>query len=160
MARIRDYRPCDAPSLNRLAQKAFGEYQGNITDWETVHAEWGRMSELAEHGQILVATADKTIVGGVCYLPPGVEKQMCFEQAWAVIRFLVVDPAHRKGGIGTRLTQMCIDRATQDQSKTIAALTSPIMAQAVNLYTRMGFTVFKDIGEIKGVNCLIYRKEL
>ncbi len=118
------------------------------------------MSELAEHGQILVATADKTIVGGVCYLPPAVEKQTCFEQAWAVIRFLVVDPAHRRERIGTRLTQMCIDRATQEHSKTMAALTSPIMAQAVKLYTRLGFTVFKDIGEINGVNWLIYRKEL
>ncbi|UCD29170.1 MAG: GNAT family N-acetyltransferase [Planctomycetota bacterium] len=157
---IRNYRTADKLDLNRVAGDAFAEYRDHLEDWSVIHEEWGRMSDLSRQGQIVVAVDGESIVGGVCYIDADRPRPPWSETGWAVIRSLVVDPKYRGNEIGTRLTQVCIDRAVQDGCGAIALQTTPIMAQAIRIYKRLGFTRTKDMGIIHGVQWFVYSKEL
>ena len=157
---IRDYEPTDECELNSVAGLAFAEFSDDFENWPTVHEAFGRMSDLAKQGQIMIAADNNEIVGGVCYLGPDSPRFKCFEPGWAVIRSLVVRPDYRGKGIGTELTQMCIDKAIQDSCPAIALHTTPIMAQAVRMYEKLGFTKVKDLGKIHGAQYFVYCKEL
>lgn len=157
---IRDYRPIDEYELNNVAKLAFAEFCDQFEDWPIVHEAFGRMSDLAKKGQIVVADDSNGIVGGVCYVGPNAPKFKCFELEWAVIRSLVVHPDYRDKGLGAKLTQMCIDKAIQDNCPAIALHTTPVMAQATRIYEKLGFAKVKDIGKIHGAQYFVYCKEL
>lgn len=157
---IREYQTADVEAVNALAQAAFAEYENHFEDWEPVCEEWSRMSHLNEHGQVLVAEDDGTIIGAVCYLGPEAPKPPWYEPDWAVIRSLVVDPRARSRGTGTQLTEACIARAKREWRQTIGLLTSPIMGRATALYEKLGFVVIQDCGVMNGVHWLLYTKTL
>ena len=71
----------------------------------------GKMSELAERGEIVVAEVGGNIIGAVAYIPPHRRKAPYFEEAWPVVRSLVVEPACRRVGAGRALMEECITRA-------------------------------------------------
>jgi hypothetical protein len=52
----------------------------------------GRMSALADAGEIIVAERDKRIIDAVAYIGPGRSKATFFDQSRPIIRVLVVDP--------------------------------------------------------------------
>lgn len=157
---VRDYRKTDEENLNRVADLAFAEYSGHFDDWQALHGEWSRMSDLAELGQIVVATDNERVVGGVCYVAAHGHRLPCLEPEWAIIRSLVVDPGYRGRGIGTMLAQTCVDKAIQDRCETIGLVTTPVMAQAVKIYERLGFAKVRDAGKAHGVRWLVYCKPL
>jgi len=64
----------------------------------------GRMSALAETGNIIIAEREDQVVGAVAYIPAGRPKAAYFDQSWPIIRMLVVDPPYRGIGIGRALT--------------------------------------------------------
>jgi len=67
---LQDFREVDAQEINRLALAAFEEFSGKYSDWPALAAILGRMSELAERGEIIVAEAAEHIIGAVAYIPP------------------------------------------------------------------------------------------
>jgi GNAT superfamily N-acetyltransferase len=73
---------------------------------------------------------------------------------------LVVDPVERGKGLGHALTSECIKRAQRDRSPIIALHTSAIMAVALPMYLRMGFTKAYDAPLIFGVPYAVYTKAL
>jgi len=83
---LRDFREADAQEINQLALSAFQEFSGKYSDWPALAAILGRMSELAERGEILIAEIAGHIAGAVAYIPPHRPKAPYFEQAWPVIR--------------------------------------------------------------------------
>ena len=82
------------------------------------------------------------------------------DQAWPVIRSLVVDPKNRGAGVGRALTQECIKRARRDRSPVIALHTSAIMKVALAMYLRMGFEWHHDAPAVYGVPYAVYLKKL
>src|ERR1700744_4215745 len=136
---LREFRETDAQEINRLAVHAFDEFSCHYWDWPALAAFYGKMSDLAKSGEIVVAEIAANIVGGVAYIPPYQRKASYFDQAWPVIRSLVVDPRSRGLGVGRALTQECIKRARRDGSSVIALHSSAILKVALAMYLRMGF---------------------
>jgi ribosomal protein S18 acetylase RimI-like enzyme len=158
--RLRDFRPADAPQVNRVALAAFDQFKTHYSDWPAMTASVARMATLADHGEIILAERDDRIIGAVVYVPPGRPKPSCFDAAWPIIRMLVVDPDHRGLGVGRALTEECLSRARRDGSPVIALHTSPFMTVALSMYIRMGFELLRDGPFIFGVPSAVYLKRL
>ena len=159
-ATIRDYRASDAEDLNRVSVAAFSQFQDSYEDWPAMRAIVSRASALSETGEVIIAESDGRLVGGVTYVGPNVAKAPFFDQAWPVIRMLVVDPTFRGKGIGRALTFECIARAKRDRAPVMALHTSPIMTVALPMYLRMGFTKLRDAPPLFGVPYAVYTKAL
>jgi ribosomal protein S18 acetylase RimI-like enzyme len=157
---LRDFHQSDAAQLNRVALAAFEQFAPHYSDWPAMSRSVGQMAELAKDGEIIVASRDDQILGGVVYIPPAKPKAGFFDPAWPVMRMLVVDPAWRGGGIGRTLAQECVRRARRDGSPVIALHTSPIMTVALAMYVRMGFELIRDAPPIHGVPYGVYVKQL
>jgi GNAT superfamily N-acetyltransferase len=157
---LREFCEADAEEINRLAVTAFEEYSSHYSDWPALAAFLGKMSDLAKTGEIVVAEVAANIVGAVAYIPPHREKAPYFDQAWPVIRSLVVDPKLRRVGIGRALTQECIKRARRDRSLVIALHTSAILTVALPMYLRMGFEWHHHAPAVFGVPYAVYLKKL
>jgi GNAT superfamily N-acetyltransferase len=157
---LREFCEADAQEINRLAVTAFEEFGGHYSDWPALAAFYGKMSDLAKNGEIVVAEIAANIVGAVAYIPPHRKKAAYFDQAWPVIRSLVVDPNSRGLGVGRALTQECIERARRDGSPVIALHTSAILKVALAMYLRMGFEWHHDAPAVYGVPYAVYLKKL
>lgn len=157
---LRDFHEADAQTINRLALAAFEEFSSQYSDWPAVADILGKMSELAERGEIVVAEVGGNIIGAVAYIPPHRRKAPYFEEAWPVIRSLVVEPARRRIGAGRALMEECINRARRDRSPVIALHTSAIMTVALPMYLRMGFEWHHEAPPICGVPYAVYLKQL
>src|SRR5882724_8162013 len=158
--KIRDFRAADAAQIDRIAVAAFDQYKADFSDWPAMSAALAQMSALQGNNEIIVGEADGTVLGAVAYVPPGYAKAAHFDQAWPIIRMLVVDPACRGRGAGRALTEECIARASRDRSPVIALHTSPIMTVALPMYLRMGFARLRDAPTNHGVPYAIYLKRL
>jgi len=155
---LRDYRAADAPAVSRVALAAFDEFRDAYADWPAMAANVATMAALAGTGEIVVAECDGAVAGAVAYIPPHRPKASYFDQAWPIIRMLVVDPAQRGNGLGRALTEECIRRARRDGAGAIALHTSPIMTVALSMYRRMGFEQLRDAPAIYGVPYAVYLK--
>jgi predicted N-acetyltransferase YhbS len=157
---LRTYCEADAPRVNELASAAFDQFRYQYSDWPAMASGAGRMSALADAGEIIVAERDNRIIGAVACIGPGRTKATFFDQSWPIIRMLVVDPLCRGVGVGRSLTEECIKRARHDGSLVIALHTSPIMTVALPMYLRMGFRLARDAPPIHGVPYAVYLKQL
>lgn len=157
--KLRDFQVADEKAINDIALAAFKQYEKQYSDWPSFSNKIAKMSALAEHAELIVATIDDKIVGAVAYVPPGKPKQL-FPTEWPVIRMLIVDPTFRALGIGKALTQACIGRAIRDSAPLIALHTSPIMEVALGMYLKMGFIFQQETLPIHGVHYNIYIKKL
>jgi ribosomal protein S18 acetylase RimI-like enzyme len=157
---LRSYREADASGVNELALAAFDQFQSQYSDWPAMASGIGRMSALADAGEIIVAERDERIIGAVAYIGPGLPKATFFDQSWPIIRMLVVDPLCRGGGVGRALTEDCMKRARRDGSPVIALHTSPIMTVALPMYLRMGFQLVRETPPIYGASYAVYLKQL
>src|SRR5262245_11960819 len=157
---LREFREANAQEINRLAVAAFEEYSSNYSDWPALAGFLAKMSDLAKTGEIVVADLAATIVGAVAYIPPHRAKASYFDQAWPVIRSLVVDTKSRGLGVGRAVTQECINRARRDCSRVIGLHTSATLAVALPMYLRMGFEWHHDAPAVYGVPYSVYLKKL
>jgi ribosomal protein S18 acetylase RimI-like enzyme len=157
---LRTCRDSDAAKVNELALAAFDQFRSQYSDWPAMASAIGRMSALADIGEIIVAERDQQIIGAVAYIPPGRPKAAYFDQSWPTIRMLVVDPTSRGSGVGRALTEECMNRARRDGSRVIALHTSPIMTVALPMYLRMGFRLVREAPPIYGVPYAVYLKHL
>lgn len=158
--RIRDFQTADGGRVNEVALAAFGQFESHYDDWPAVAANLGRMAELALNGEVVVAEHSGLVIGAVAYIPPHRPKAEYFDQAWPIIRMLVVDPVARGLGAGRALADECINRARRDASPLIALHTSSIMTIALPMYLRMGFERLRDAPPIYGVGYAVYLKTL
>jgi ribosomal protein S18 acetylase RimI-like enzyme len=157
---LRTYRDGDAAKVNELALAAFDLFRSQYSDWPAMRSTIGRMSALADIGEIIVAERDRQVIGAVAYIPAGRPKAAYFDQSWPIIRMLVVDPTSRGSGVGRALTEECMNRARRDGSRMIALHTSPIMTIALPMYLRMGFRLVREAPPIYGVPYAVYLKHL
>jgi ribosomal protein S18 acetylase RimI-like enzyme len=82
---------------------------------------------------------------------PGKPRSSTFPDDWSLIRMLVVDPAYRGQGIAQQLMAACLRCAIRDGAPVVGLHTSPIMATALRLYTRLGFVRDRELDPIHGV---------
>jgi ribosomal protein S18 acetylase RimI-like enzyme len=149
---IRDAATKDHSAINALAVEAWRVLKDGYdhAQWDNLLATIGKMSNLAEKGQLIVASGESQIFGAVAYMPPKASNPDVFPEGWPSIRMLVVPPACRNLGIGRRLIGECVRRARRDHAHCIGLHTSPIMTVALPLYLRMGFVKDRELAPIAG----------
>ena len=154
--KIRAYKQKDAEALDKVAELAFSEFRDHFSNWDCYIADWSRMSLLSKAGSVLIAESEGSVVGGVCYIPPGRPRPAWINEEWGVIRSLVVSPEHRGRGIGNALTERCLVMAQEDRCSKVGVQTSPVMQAAVSIYERVGFMETKTLGTKDGVTWKLY----
>lgn len=157
---VRDFQQSDSPRVNALALRAFDQFKDAYEDWPGFQAKIANISSLADVGEIIVAEAERQIVGAVVYVGPGAPKAEFFRPEWPIMRMLVVAPAFRGLGIGRALAEECIRRAKRDGASVFALHTSGLMQVALLMYERMGFKRVSCAPAIHGVEYGVYLKEL
>lgn len=157
---LREFEPADASTVNAIAVLAFQQYQAHYADWPALSRSLAHTAALADQGELVVAQTEGGIIGAVAYIGPGRPKNAFFEQAWPIMRMLVVSPNGRGLGAGRLLAQECIRRGRRDQARVFALHTTPLMEVAVAMYKRMGFTLHREAPPIQGVPYGIYLKDM
>lgn len=149
---IRDASKDDYQSVNNLAVEAWLVLKDGYdpAQWEKLIAAIGKMSNLAQIGELIVAADGEKVMGAVAYMPPKTSNPEIFPEGWPSIRMLVTHPDYRKMGIGRKLTKECIYRAKRDKAECIGLHTSPIMSVALPLYLGIGFVKDKELDPIAG----------
>jgi GNAT superfamily N-acetyltransferase len=142
---IRDARPGDIPAIESVTLAAYLEYAAQLPPpfWEAYRANIvGTLADVKPAAQ-LVAEREGRIVGTVLLYPAGAafpKRAGATEAArWPEVRLLAVDPAARGQGVGDALMRACVHRARAGGSRALTLHTTPMMAAAMRLYTRMGF---------------------
>jgi ribosomal protein S18 acetylase RimI-like enzyme len=148
---VRPCAPSDRDAVNRVALDAFAQYSGDYDDWAAFSAGIGRMADLADTAELLVADCNGEVGGAVVHVGPGRPRSAVFPEDWSVIRMLVVAPGHRGRGLGRQLVAACLRAALRDGAPAVGLHTSPIMASALRLYTSLGFTRDRELAPIRGV---------
>lgn len=154
---IRRFDPRDREGVNAVARAAFDQYRNDYQDWPSFIEGIGRMAELAQSGELIVADGAGAIAGAVVHLPPGAARSAIFPEDWSVIRMLVVAPASRGHGIGRQLVAASLRAAQRYGAPAIGLHTSPIMSSALRLYQALGFERDQDLAPIRGVPYGRYR---
>ena len=136
---IREFSVEDSILIDALAVRAWSQYKSFYPNWETTKVAINQMSKLSTIGQIFVAEHNKIIVGAVGYISPNGPRAEYFKAEWGLIRMLVVAPESRGKGIGTKLTQKCLNVALEDNVPTVALHTNEMMEAALSIYLKLGF---------------------
>jgi GNAT superfamily N-acetyltransferase len=106
--------PADLPDGLRLCRAAH---------WNQLEDDW---RVFLDRGGAFVAVEDGDIVGSVAYLP--------FDASFTWLSMMLVDPAARRSGIGTRLMETCLDAIGPDACVRLDATPA-----GEPLYRRFGF---------------------
>lgn len=147
---LRDYAPSDRDGVNQVALAAFAQYQQHYDDWAAFRDGIGRMADLADDADLIIAERGE-VVGAVVHAGPGRPRNRIFPDDWSIIRMLVVDPQQRGQGIGKRLVSAALQRAHRGGAPIVGLHTSPIMATALSLYLALGFERDCELPPIGGV---------
>jgi ribosomal protein S18 acetylase RimI-like enzyme len=157
---VRTARESERAAADRVASRAFGEYEREFPDWIPILRDKRPMTQLAMDGELVVAEEDGVIMGAVGYLAPGRSKESVFRSDWAVLRMMAVDPAHRGKGLARILADECARRARRDGAAALALYTSPAMTIAIAMYKRMGFKLQRAIPPVIGMPAELYTLEV
>ena len=139
-----------------LAEAGLLDGKVTTTHWRAAQAFRERYPQVVLRESELV-TEDGNLVcsgGAVSYIDLAIHLVRRFAGSALALhcaRMLVVDPAHRGRGIGPQLVAACLHCAIRDGAPAVGLHTSPIMAPALRLYTRLGFTRDRDLDPIDGV---------
>lgn len=138
---VRDALKHEFNDVADLVVAAYREYARDLTpeNWQTMQTNLLKIVEVAREGQLIIAQADRELVGAVVYCPPGTSDTRIFQPEWASLRMLAVSPQHRGQGIGAQLSGECIRRAQEDKAEIIGLHTSELMLPAIRMYERLGF---------------------
>ena len=136
---VRPVRPEEHAALGDLTVAAYEAVPGETISpgYEDTLRDVGTRSDEAD---VLVAVdAAGTLLGGVTYVR-GTGRYAEFEsEDEASIRMLAVSPDAQRCGVGRRLVQECIDRATAAGKARIILHTTEAMHAAQSLYGSLGF---------------------
>ena len=146
MTTIRDARPSDRGAILAVTLAAYEQYAAALTPprWEmyrqNIQATLADVRPaaqiVAEEGGALVGTVLLFPAGAVMARPGG--PAITFE--WPEVRLLAVAPAARGKGVARRLMDECIQRARSMGAPALTLHTADIMAVAMRLYERLGFS--------------------
>jgi ribosomal protein S18 acetylase RimI-like enzyme len=96
----------------------------------------------------------------MAYLIPHGNPTELFEDGWAYIRMVGVNPLHEGKGIAQELTRVCIRQAEENGERVIALHTSEFMHAARHIYEKNGFRVLKEIAPRFGKRYWLYTLSL
>jgi ribosomal protein S18 acetylase RimI-like enzyme len=148
---IHEALPHELAAADRVACRAYAEYEAEFPDWVPHLRRGVPMTELAREALVLVAEIDGAIAGAVGYVAPHRRKHEVFPPEWAALRFMAVDPGYRQRGVARALAAECVRLARRDGAEVLGLFTSPAMTTALAMYLRMGFRHERDMAPVMGM---------
>ena len=143
---IRDARGSDRQAVGVVTLAAYEEYAAALPAdvWRGYRDEI--VATLADVGaaEQVVAELDGAIVGTALLYPAGTRLDRPDGSAvaleWPEMRLLAVAPAARGRGVGSAIVRECVRRARAVGAEAITLHTTDVMAAAMAMYERMGFS--------------------
>ncbi|MBC9726319.1 GNAT family N-acetyltransferase [Streptomyces sp. TRM68367] len=139
---IRPAKPTDYDPLGDITAQAY--LQDGLLDFgenDEYLAELKAVAKRASAAEVLVATENDTLLGGVTFVPSGGPMADIAGPGEAEIRMLAVAHTARGRGTGEALVRACIDRArATDGCVRIILSSQQKMHSAHRIYERLGFT--------------------
>ena len=154
----------DLVQVMQLANISYGEYSSVLDpeDWNKLHSVLNTektFTELLTKTSAFVCSDEEKLVGMAFLISSGNPTEL-FQEDWAYVRMVGVDPGYAGRGIARKLMALCIDKAREMKEKTIALHTSEFMHAARHLYEQMGFTILKEIPPRFGKRYWIYTRNI
>jgi GNAT superfamily N-acetyltransferase len=134
MATVRQASEQDIPRILELYQELTGE-RHDLTRHET-RPLFDEISAMPGH-ELLVAEEDGIVVGTMVFLI--VPNFSHGALPWAIVENLIIDPAHRRKGIGRLLMDYARDRARETGCYKIQLLSNTKRKEAHRFYKSLGF---------------------
>jgi len=144
MTVIRAATAADRDAIRAVTLAAYAQYEASLSPpfWEAYRRNiLSTLAEAAPAEQIVAEDAG-AVLGTVLLYPPHAAlytREGPPPSAWPEVRLLAVSPDGRGRGIGEALMRECAVRARRAGAARLALHTTPMMAAALRLYTRMGF---------------------
>jgi ribosomal protein S18 acetylase RimI-like enzyme len=164
---IRQAEPGEYETLGEITAQAYvqdGLLAFGESDWYL--AELKDVAKRAAAAEVLVATENDTILGGVTFVPSGGPMADIARPSEAEIRMLAVAHEARGRGAGEALVRACVDRArTTDGCVRVVLSTQRTMHAAHRIYERLGFVRVPErdwnpIPELDDITLLTYELTL
>jgi GNAT superfamily N-acetyltransferase/catechol 2,3-dioxygenase-like lactoylglutathione lyase family enzyme len=145
--KVRAAVAADHDQVRAVLAASYAQFRSDVTAHlhELYIADLCDLNGRLEGAQLLVATADETVLGTVTLHPRPSVGVSRWPPGWAAIRALAVHPAHRGHGIARRLIEAARARATNGAAHSLGLHTAPFMTDAIRLYEDMGFTRAPDL---------------
>jgi GNAT superfamily N-acetyltransferase len=144
---IRDARPIDRGAILVVTLAAYEQYAAALTPPLWARYRQNIQATLGDVGtatQIVAEEESGALVGTVLLFPAGAVMPnpggTAIPLEWPEVRLLAVAPAARGKGLARRLMEECIQRARAAGAPALTLHTADLMAVAMRLYERMGFT--------------------
>lgn len=154
----------DKEKLQELGLNSFGQFKNILTE-----ENWNKLrsyqtadttySDLLTKSICFVCEENNEIIG-MAYLILSGNPTDIFQEDWCYLRMVGVHTEYNGKGIGKKLTQMCIDFASQKNEKTMALHTSEFMDAARHIYENLGFKQIREIEPRLGKKYWIYTLDL
>jgi GNAT superfamily N-acetyltransferase len=142
---IRDARPGARDAILAVTLAAYEQYAAALSPplWalyrQNIHATLADARPAAQ----IVAEDEGAVLGAVLLFPAGAlmgNPGGAITLEWPEVRLLAVAPAAHGKGVARALMDECIQRARAAGAPGLTLHTADIMAAAMRLYERMGFT--------------------
>lgn len=136
---IRTARREELPVVSALVASVFSGFRGKAPSHvlDRYIPETADIASQSADGEVCVVEAGGGIAGCVIYYEDG--QLLDFPQGWAGLRTLAIDPLTRGRGLGRRLIEHCIRRASDDGRHTLGLHTAGFMQHALGIYRELGF---------------------
>jgi len=142
---VRDAAPGEADAIREVTLAAYEQYAAHLPPpfWEAYRDNIVRTVAKPGAAAQMVAQRGGAVVGAVLLYPADAAIFAAGKgpppMRWPEVRLLAVPPSARGLGVGEALMRACVARARRAGADRLALHTTPMMAAAVRLYTRMGF---------------------
>jgi GNAT superfamily N-acetyltransferase len=150
----------DVDEIRELTLIAYGQFDAILTE-ENRNAKKQNLGNTETYRNLfgiadcVVCVHENKIVGSAFLIPSGNPNQW-FEKDWAYIRLVAVHPDESGKGIGKQLTMWCLEKAKENQEKTIALHTSEFQHAARHIYEGLGFQKQRDLELMFGKQYYLY----
>ncbi|MEV5545311.1 GNAT family N-acetyltransferase [Streptomyces sp. NPDC052309] len=138
---IRQAAPEEYEALGEITAQAY--LQDGLLDFGESDAYLVELRDVAKRAaaaEVLVATADERVLGGVTFVPSGGSMADIAAPGEAEIRMLAVAREARGRGVGEALVRTCVDRARAVAGcERLVLSTQRTMHTAHRIYERLGF---------------------
>lgn len=158
---IRQAQPDEYPRVGELTVAAYVA-DGYLTDEHRYATELRRVTDRAQHSEVLVAVDDTdTVLGSVTIVLPGTKYAEMSLAGELEFRMLAVDPAARGRRVGETLTRAVLERARETGRFRVVLCSLDRMRPAHRLYERVGFDRMpeRDWAPEEDVALLAYGRE-
>lgn len=150
----------DLKQLQQLGLLAYGQHKATITKenwvkWEKGFNDDANFTNLLSISNCFICEVEGKIIGMAFFVPSG-NPFIHFPIEWSYIRYVGVDPAFSGNGIGKKLTQQCIEAATNNGENIIGLHTSEFQNPARHIYESLGFIKQKELEPVFGKVFYIY----